>query len=315
MTEFYPIRLKPIYKEYVWGGEKIAKRYSRKSAPIICAESWEVSDRSDGMSVILNGEYKGWTLHKLIRKMGKQLLGSKIHSMRFPLLIKLIDAAQNLSVQVHPNDKDAALLGSEAKTECWVILAASDDAAVYVGLDGKLSEKKLEQLLQDEQIVDRLKKIAVAAGDVIYVPGGCIHAICSGCLLLEVQQNSNTTYRIYDWGRGRQLHLEEAKQVITTSTAKSGKRQPQPIPADADRSLLIDSPYFRIEDIRIIGRKILAVSEESFEVLFCIEGSGDIEIQGNIEKYREGESFLAPAMSKEIALVSNKKSHFLRITL
>lgn len=314
MTECYPIILQPVYKDYIWGGTNIAKVFHRKHHLPRCAESWEVSDRPDGMCEVKNGKYQGYTLHKLMQKMGTDLVGEQAKS-RFPLLIKLIDATENLSIQVHPNDRDAALLGSEAKTECWVVLHATSDAAVYAGFKAGVTKAIFENAIEKDLILECLDKISVKPGDVIYIPGGTVHAILKGCLLLEVQQNSNTTYRMYDWGRGRELHLEKSCQVIQYNQKGPLLQKPEIISKTPFISKLVHCPYFTIERMEIKKSEKVSVNPQSFEVLFCVEGQGEVEVQQKSETYREGSTFLIPAASKTKEFRPKKNSVFLKITL
>jgi len=315
MTKLYPFLLEPVYKDYVWGGKKIAKHFHRKQLTQRCAESWEVSDRSDGMSLITNGAYRGYTLHKLEQELGSKLLGTACSSARFPLLIKLIDAAENLSVQVHPNDKDAALLGAEAKSECWVVLDAEEDAAVYAGLKKGVTQRVFEEACKQDRVLECLEKIPVQEGDVIYVPGGCVHAILSGCLLLEVQQNSNTTYRIYDWGRGRDLHLEKALQVIQWDLLENLQKKPELISSSPQQWSLITCPYFSIQKIEIKQAWTTPVDPKGFQVFFCLSGNGEVEVQQRAETYREGMSCLIAAASEQVTWTPTSPSILIRITL
>jgi mannose-6-phosphate isomerase len=266
------------------------------------------------MSLIGNGPYRGMTLHKLIKKLGKTLLGSDIDTIRFPLLVKVIDAAQHLSVQVHPDDRDAALLGSEAKTECWVVLDAAEDAAVYAGFRHGVSENIFKEALKKDALLECLEKIDVQRGDVIYIPGGSIHAILSGCLILEVQQNSNTTYRIYDWGRGRELHLKQAMQVLHFDHIEGLLKTPEVIGSNPKIEKLVTTPYFSIEKIELTSTWSHPVDPRSFEVYFCLSGQGELEVQGHSELYREGMSYLIAAGSEEVSWVCRTKSEIFRIT-
>ncbi len=246
----YPLRLQPAYQHYLWGGDRIPKVFRRALPPGIYAESWEVSDRAEGSSIVADGPLRGWTLERLIRARGAEVLGAAQASGRCPWLIKLIDARERLSVQVHPDRRAAAAHGGEPKTEAWYVLGVDGPAAVYAGFKQGVSAAALRRALADASVENLLEKVPVAPGDLIFVPGGLAHAIGAGCLLLEVQQNSNTTYRIYDWdrlgpdGRPRELHVEQALRAM------HWEARPEIVRAAASGpgawQALIDTPFFTI---------------------------------------------------------------------
>ncbi|MCH9614459.1 MAG: putative mannose-6-phosphate isomerase GmuF [Chlamydiia bacterium] len=194
------MEFEPVYKDYVWGGHRIAKRFDRSPPVDLVAESWEVSAHPDGLSKI-TGSSK-----TLLDLDLNTLLGKPCE--RFPLLVKIIDAHANLSVQVHPST------GVEAKTEAWHVIDANEEACVWAGFKRPMTPELIRESLENHTIENYLTKIPVKAGDTIFIPGGRVHAIGAGCLILEVQQTSNTTYRLYDWGRPRELHIEKALEVI-----------------------------------------------------------------------------------------------------
>ena len=304
----YPIYFTSLYRDYLWGGELIAKTYKRETRTKKIAESWEISDRDDGMSVVANGKLQGKTLRELIQLMGEDLLGKGRLRETFPLLIKILDARESLSVQVHPNDETARLVGGEAKTEMWYVLQADPKAFVYAGL-------KEASSFAPQKIESMLEKIEIERGDAIYVPGGCVHAIGAGSLLFEVQQNSNTTYRIYDWerldknGKPRGLHLEEAKTVMNDYVGK--KEKPQKI-ADG-HSKLVSSPYFQIEKLSIESHWEIERRIDSFQIFFCLEGEGKIEIEGFSEKMHPGKTLFVPACFQSGAILGS--CQVIRVTL
>ena len=206
-TPLYPLRFKPVYKDYIWGGDKIIRLYNRQEPHGIYAESWEVSDRADGMSVVSVGPLAGKSLRDVVQTYPFDLFGAKVQAQVFPLLVKLIDSRDRLSVQVHPDVEMAKKYGGEAKTEMWYVLDAEPGAGVFAGLKSGVDAKALSEAMQTDRFEEILTRIPVTKGDAIFIPGGLVHSIDAGCLLLEVQQNSNTTYRIYDWNRrggGRQ---------------------------------------------------------------------------------------------------------------
>ncbi len=263
---------KPAYQTYLWGGARIQSLYDRPDAPRMVAESWEISDRPEGMS----RTHSGQTLADLVANMGKDLVGWECP--RFPLLIKLIDAREHLSVQVHPCDVTASLLQAEAKTEAWFALQPS---SVYLGL-------KAHQSLSFEP--QALNHLTLNAGDIAYVPGGTIHAICAGSLLLEVQQNSNTTYRLYDWGRGRPLHLTEGLRAIHPDSRPLIQKSP------------LTSPYFHIQTVSVDSTREIKTNPKTFQIFFCAAGSGEIVADRQKKPLYPGKTVLVAAKTRKIEL-------------
>jgi mannose-6-phosphate isomerase len=283
MHELYPLRFAPVYKSYVWGGDKIIRHFRRPAPPGRYAESWEISDRPEGMSVVMNGPLAGRTLHDLVEQHGADLLGAGVAPDRFPLLVKLIDARETLSVQVHPDDASAARVGGEAKSEMWYVLQADPGAAVYRGFHRSVAPADFLSAVREKRLEPLLRRIPVAPGDTVYVPGGCIHAIGAGCLLLEVQQCSNTTHRIYDWdrrgadGKPRELHLDQAMQVLRWSSGPDVRAETW--------------PYFRFGTMAVRGAGRIEGDGASFECLFV--ESGEVRVNG--ERCAAGSSLLIPA--------------------
>jgi len=321
-TLFYPLRLQAVYQSYLWGGHRLRERLGRDDAPGgIVAESWEVTDRPDGMSVVRNGPLAGRTLRELIESDPDSLLGTARGSGCFPLLIKVLDAAQTLSVQVHPNDETAAEFGGEAKTEMWYVLDADPGAVVYCGLKEGVTPEAFRAAIADNRLEQWMKTLPVKPGDAIFVPGGRVHAIGAGCLLLEVQQNSNTTYRIYDWGRvgadgkGRELHIEQAMQVSLWHDPGTAMTPAVPLEAvdGAARVKVMQSPYFRLEKWRLDGPVSLQNDGSGFQVLFAVKGSFQVSANGETVEVPEGSSVLLPA-ALLTADLSGPGSEIMRIT-
>lgn len=320
-----PLRFHPVYQPYIWGGDKLRSHVGRMDTPSgIVAESWEISDREDGMSVVSEGPLAGKTLRELIEADSEGMLGSSASGGVFPLLIKVLDAAQTLSVQVHPNDETAAKFGGEAKTETWYILEAEPDACVYCGVAPGVTAKKFRKAIKENQLEPLLKKIPVQAGDAIFVPGGRVHAIASGCLLLEVQQNSNTTYRIYDWGRvddkgkGRELHIDQALQVSILEEEEDALTPPKGLKplAGMPREQIMRSSYFLLERLRVSGQAVLPPHPTCFQVLFAIDGDLKVSSGGETVEVPAGHSVLLPAAAGEAGLDAHGGSaHVMRITV
>jgi len=239
MAELYPLFFKPVFKNYIWGGRNLATYGKQLPEHGIVAESWEIASHDDGTTVVANGVYAGQSLQYVFEIFGEDLVGSKnrwaIERGKFPLLVKLLDAKQRLSVQVHPNDAFAQENeGDElGKTEMWVVLDAEPGAAIVYGLAKKVSRAAFRQAIDNGDLEQILNTIPIEKGDHICVPAGTLHSILEGVVLVEIQQNSNTTYRVYDWerknkdGQIRELHIDQALKVIDFNTL--GCKLPPPI--------------------------------------------------------------------------------------
>jgi mannose-6-phosphate isomerase len=298
-----PLQFAPVYKDYIWGGDRIVRKYRRAAPPGIYAESWEVSTRPEGMSVVAGGPHAGRTLEDLVRAWGAALLGTRAPAGRFPLLIKLIDSRERLSVQVHPDDEAARRYGGEAKTEMWYVLDAERGAGVFAGLKPGVDAKAFGEAMQTKRVEELLTRIPVTKGDAVFIPGGLVHTIDAGCLLLEIQQNSNTTYRIYDWdrvgadGKPRPLHLKQALQAIRWDVSSSPKIQPRELGDCGGNQFweVLRCPYFRLERISLSERMPFGGDGSRFAVLFVASGRVLIESGGAGETLVPGSSCLVPA--------------------
>ncbi len=308
----YPIRFKPIYQSYVWGGDRIASRFHRTIDVAKVAESWEISDREDGMSIVANGPLKGKSLHELVLEMGEDLLGLGRSYDRFPILTKIIDAKENLSIQVHPDETTAPALKGEPKAEMWVML---EDGSVYAGLKQPSDEKKFKKAIKENRAEELIEKLDLKKGEVANIPGGRVHAICAGALLYEVQQNSNTTYRLYDWGRPRELHLKEGFAAIRWDDKSPAKAVPRHLSSDLHHQLviLVSTPYFMVERIDVFDQFHIAPNPKSFQIFYCLEGDAILSVDSNEEPFQPGMSYLIPAACKSIDLKG--KCQFLRVRL
>ena len=212
------LKLKPSCKDYLWGGTKLRTEFGIKSEKETLAESWELSCHPDGPSYIANGEDAGKTLEEYIKIHGKEILGTDCEAFKqFPVLIKFIDAKKDLSIQVHPDNKYALKNeGQYGKTEMWYVVEAEEGASLYYGFSREVSEEEFEKRITDHTLTEVLNKVQIHKGDVLFIDPGTIHAIGAGCLIAEIQQNSNVTYRVYDYGRKgpdgkeRELHVEKA---------------------------------------------------------------------------------------------------------
>lgn len=306
----HPLFLKPIYRDYIWGGTRIPRRFNRALPPGCYAEAWEVADRPEGQSVVESGPYAGRTLHELVKECGPTLLGDRAKAELFPLLIKLIDARETLSVQVHPNNENAHRTGGEPKTEMWYVLEAEPGACVYAGLKPGVTPDALRAALASNRVEELLVKLPVRANDAVFMPGGRVHAIGAGCLLLECQQNSNTTYRLYDWGRvgadgrARELHVEPALQVINWNEPPTALAQASRLEVTGrnERWEIVRCPFFRMERLNLHEAYTLTARPESFRVLFVAEGHLVFEQPGFGARAEKGRTLVVPAACADLAL-------------
>jgi mannose-6-phosphate isomerase len=304
LEHLYPYLFTPVYKDYLWGGNKIKTTFQRENTPTPCAESWEVADRPEGMSIVANGPLKGKSLHDLVQELQGDLLGPQhAHLDTFPLLIKIIDARKDLSVQVHPHDDNAHLTDGEPKTEMWYLLEATSDARIYAGMKPNTTPDKFRDALESGTVETYLASIPARAGRAIFVPGGKVHAIGAGCLLLEVQQNSNTTYRVYDWdrvdadGKRRELHIEDALKVINWDNLAPQVSSPRPLPAEGNNHPfdIITSPYFATKGWNLQEPRTFTLAPPGFRIIFVSKGRALIGANGVVAAAQAGTSCLIPA--------------------
>lgn len=309
----YPIRFQPIYQDYVWGGKRIAQEFHRKQTPARVAESWEISDRKEAMSVVMNGPLKGKTIHELIEEMGEELLGLGQKIDRFPLILKIIDANENLSIQVHPDEMSAQKLNAEPKTEVWVMLG---EGSVLAGLQKEVDEKQFRAAIKKGTADQLVEKIDLKWGEAVFVPAGRVHAICAGSFVFEVTQNSTTTYRLFDWGRkGRELHLEEGMKSIHWTDQGHAKIPPHHLVSDFHHQIvtIASNPYFILERIDVFDHLHIGRIPKTFQVLFCMQGKGELTVDSHKEPFELGMTYLIPACAKSIEI--NGKCEALRVRL
>ena len=303
----YPFKFRPVYKDYIWGGENL-KKYNKDFSGNV-AESWEVSCHPDGNSIIKNGEYKGLPLGQIIKTHPEDIMGKYIpqkYIEKFPLLIKLIDANDKLSVQVHPDDEYAKLIGSSdfGKNEMWHILEAKPGAKLIYGVKEDVDRDKFIKSVKEGTVEDCLNFIEVSPGDTIYIPAGVVHAIGEGILLAEVQQNSNLTFRIYDYnrvdknGKTRELHIDKAIEVIDFEKSKKADKIKEEcilINDGVKRSELINNEYFVIEKYYVEGKVFDRADGSKFIVYVVLDGECQINYKSGSEKIKKGASVFIPA--------------------
>lgn len=327
MTPLYPLVFEPVYKDYIWGGERLKTLFGRANTPTPCAESWEISDRPEGMSVVSRGPLKGVTLAALTHERAPEMFGAGNSPDRFPLLCKIIDAHSRLSVQTHPNEVSAPALGGEPKTEAWYVLQSEPGAFVYAGLHPGVGEAELRQALSDGSVENLLRKLPVKRGDVVFLPGGRVHAIGEGCLLYEVQQNSNTTYRLFDWnragtdGKPRELHVEQALKTVLWRDEDDALMPPGCIgKIDFYRASkiysLLDCPWFRIQFLDVCGVFVENRAQPAAEIVFVETGTVNIESNGVALDLAPGDTALLPAcLEGYVAAPLRDRAGLLRIAV
>ncbi len=306
-----PLRFRPVYKDYIWGGDRIVHKYGRPEPPGIYAESWEVADRSEGMSVVADGPLASRTLSELRSADPAGLLGVHARPGPFPLLVKLIDARERLSVQVHPDEVCAARHGGEPKTEAWYVLEAELDACVFAGLRPGVDRAAVEDAIRRTRLEEVLNRVPVAAGDAIFVPGGRVHALDAGLVILEVQQNSNTTYRMYDWGRvghdgrPRETHVAQALRCVRWTDTSSPRCTPEtlPSPPHSQRQRMIGCSAFVMERWRIGAAVEDQPPAPAMRMWFICDG--ELLIEGGDQHVRidAGVTVLLPAAFSSARLV------------
>lgn len=307
-----PIFLQPVFKDYIWGGQKLKNIFGKKVQNEECtAESWEVSTNKNGETVIKNGEFEGQTLTQVFsnQNLRKAIFGTKcIDLAEFPLLIKFIDANKSLSVQVHPDNEYAMKHeNSLGKTEMWYILDCEPGAQIICGVKEGVTKEQLKECMNSEKIAECLNYVDVEKGDAIYIPSGTIHALLGKTLVAEVQQNSNVTYRVYDWGRigkdgkPRELHVQKALDVICTDKTPQIKK----IENNCSKVNVAKSEFFTTNKINVQDKFEEEISEESFIVFNVIEGTGTLKLANQNYEIQKGDSFLVPAGAKKYELLGN----------
>ena len=308
----YPLKFKPILKDKIWGGNKLKNIFGKKAETDKLGESWELSGYEGDESVVTNGFLAGNNLTELIEVYMGDLLGDKLYDkygLSFPLLFKLIDANENLSIQVHPGDEIAAERhNSYGKTEMWYVVDADKGAELIIGFTKDCTRDEYLDALEDDKVETLLQKVPVTKGDVFFIPAGLVHAIGKGVVVAEIQQSSDITYRIYDYkrtdaqGHQRELHTEQALDVINFSASKEPKTSYKAQMNEI--TLLIECEYFTTNLIRLDAAMTRNYGPmDSFVTYMCLEGNMVIECNGEKTVVNKGDTVLIPACIDELGLI------------
>ena len=298
----YPMKMHPVLKDYLWGGERLVKEYGKHADKLPAAESWEVSCHPDGLSVVANGRYAGQPLRDVLNAHPEWIGLNFAKEQDFPVLIKLIDAKENLSLQVHPHDAYAIPKeGQPGKNEMWYILDAAPGACVILGCERPIAPAEMRERIAAGTLLEAVCSVPVQAGDCLQIPAGMLHGIGAGILLAEVQQSSNITYRVYDYerldadGKPRELHIDRALEVIDPSL--KGKKQTTTTErlTSFTQTKLTDWPYFQTVLLELSGSIELLSIEESFTALMILEGEVQLEFKAEKMMFLAGQSVFIPA--------------------
>ncbi|MCR4590287.1 MAG: class I mannose-6-phosphate isomerase [Lachnospiraceae bacterium] len=296
------LKLRPACQDYLWGGDLLKREYGVESDKEIVAEAWMLSCHPDGLSTVADGEYAGRTLKEYVDNKGEDVLGKNAAAAGgFPVLVKLIDAKKDLSIQVHPDDAYALEHeGQNGKTEFWYILDSAPDAYIYFGFKREISEEEFERRIRDNSLAEVLNRVNVKKGDVFFITPGTLHAIGKGTVIAEIQQNSNLTYRVYDYGRTgadgkqRELHVDKALDVT---------RIKKPVDHKINGNCLISCDYFITDRYFINNDSIsITVDNNTFRHILAVSGEGSISTSSGVAGFKKGDSLFITAGTGDIEI-------------
>lgn len=327
----YPLTFHPIFKERVWGNRKLEQLYRKAlppGAPI--GESWEISDRPGDISVIANGPLAGQDLHWLMSIHGRELLGNAhpspgsagVHASasRFPLLVKILDAQEKLSLQVHPPAHKASELDGEPKTEMWYIADAAPGAELYVGLKHGVTRSEFEQKIKAGTVAECFHRLTVRPGDAMFLPSGRVHALGAGLLIFEIQQNSDTTYRVFDWnrvgldGKPRALHVEQSLASIDFADFEPALIGGDFVEAERARfRALVRDPLFSVEVWQTKPGATLPLPHRKLQIIALLAGTAQVRHAHTCVTLFPGQFCLVPASLEHVTLGADSSVHFLRV--
>lgn len=311
-TKHYPLVFTPILQDRIWGGEKLKTDLGKDIPTTTTGESWELSAVSGNVSVVKNGALAGTPLDALLEKDPEGVLGTAVHAkfgVQFPLLFKFLDAKEDLSIQVHPNDELAKKRhNSFGKTEMWYVMQADEGSRIIVGFNHKSSPEEYLEKLESKQLIDILNQEPAKKGDVYFLETGTIHAIGAGIVIAEIQQTSDITYRIYDWdrvdanGKGRELHVQEALDAMNYNETDTKKEYTK---EENKSNTMVDCPYFTTNFLPLNGSAEVSKDGSSFTVYICTEGEYTVTADGETHGFKKGDTVLIPAAVKDFSLDGN----------
>ena len=300
--KLYPLQFQPIFKERIWGGTKLKDYLNKPISSEITGESWEISTVDDCVSIVSNGNLKGKSLNELLNEFPEALLGKKVYQQfgkQFPLLFKYLDAHEDLSIQVHPNDKLAkARHNSFGKTEMWYVMQADENAKLILGFKEQSSPKQYIESIKNKTLLSILDSKKVKKGDAFFLETGTVHAIGAGIVIAEIQQTSDITYRIYDFdrvdanGKSRELHVDLALEAINYNRVDAEKKYEKKTNISNE---IVNCLYFTTNFIPLDGNKKITKNGQSFTVYMCVEGKFELEFDNEIYSYHVGDTILIPA--------------------
>ena len=318
----YPLTFHPILKERVWGGRNLERLYRKPLPPAVpVGESWEISDRPGDASVVANGPMAGINLRSLMTHHASEMLGSaRSEQGRFPLLIKILDAQDKLSLQVHPPADKAAALGGEPKTEMWFIAEAVPGAELFVGLKRGVTRKEFERKLESGTVAECFHRIRVRPGDAILLPSGRVHAIGAGMVIFEIQQNSDTTYRVFDWnragldGKPRELHLAQSLASIDFNDFEPSLiRSEFAVAGPAKVRPLVRDPLFTVEAYQLDAGANMPLRPSKLQIILVLAGEAQVRDATGSVRLSMGQSGLIPASLRQASLQAETQVAFLRV--
>jgi mannose-6-phosphate isomerase len=318
----YPLTFQPIFKERVWGGRNLERLYQKALPPEVpIGESWEISDRPGDASVIANGPLAGKDLRWLMENHAGELLGAQhAGAKHFPLLVKILDAQEKLSLQVHPPAKIAASMGGEPKTEMWYIADATAEADLFVGLKQGVTRAEFERKIQDGTVADCFHRVPVQKGDVMFLPSGRVHALGAGSVIYEIQQNSDTTYRVFDWnrvgldGKPRELHVPQSLASINFEDFEPGLiKSKYSINPVLKVRFLVDDPLFRVDACQVKRGERFHLRSDGAQIIGLLRGRLEVTHEGTRVNLKAGQFVLLPACLGRVTLAADTQIEFLHV--
>ena len=320
-SSLYPLRFKPILKSKIWGGDKLKTKLNKHSEQSQLGESWEISGVKDDISVVADGELKGYNLKQIVESYQDKLVGKKVYAQfsdEFPLLIKFIDAADTLSVQLHPDDALAKKRhNSFGKTEMWYIVDHDEDGFIIADLKEKLNEEQLRELIDKGELQQHLKAYPTEKGDTFFISPGLVHAIGKGVLLAEIQQTSDITYRLFDWnrkddqGNERELHIEDSMEAVDLSLTAQPKVDHD---KRAEQVELVDNRYFTTSRLNLNTAKEIDLSRrDSFTIFINVSGKVEFAYKDRSYSLSMGETVLIPAIIDKLQLTPSSTATLLDV--